>query len=734
MNRGTRLSTARLSTGRSSGRMNQGITLGASTITYQVTVESVYGSNKYFIDGTQQATLSLTEGNTYIFNWSSATGHPLKFSTTADGTHGGGSEYTTGVTVDSSNYKTTIVVAANTPNLFYYCSNHSGMGGTANTPNASGGSSSGGSSSGGSSGGGGGTPTTETYTVAARQTIRRSTGNQYTSQPFLGEMGYHDRAIPRPRGIHDGGHRPYANDILAGGQRTDDHTIGRTHSAANYYNSSADNYDSMIMFNFANVNIKQGATISNAKLSFKKGPSVGSLASGQSDLFKIHAPLTDDSDWLNNPVDTGTQVDWTGLFAATNNTTVESPDISSVIQEIVNIPTWQSGNSFQICLFFAASSSQNQRATINVKTGYDHDDSPNSDGAPQLELTHTGGSDYAGTIIEGVERESFTSYVNNIGSSFYTNNTINNTGTYSSTSANNDGSGTRYNQPYVGRSLSFRGYYNSSADAQFKAFAVRFPNIPLVQGATVPTTKLSFVILNHKGMEAGELGISPMGPNQHSVRQHTLEYHYGHYLSRDYWNAHSYETGHHALNGDGTNDAVGVRIRAVKLTDVPANFSGMTHSDFNHPSGTTETGVSTVTDAFVDLSLEDYYTESLVYDTSNAANEYEGKYMKVTHDQPRFETPDMKNILQEIVNQSGWSSGNAIALLFYLPSFHTGAVAGTTAKRVDGLSFAMVAGNHKGAVYHQNGFQWIRDDTSTFNALSADQKKFVGRMPKLLIG
>ena len=577
----------------------------------------------------------------------------------------------------------------------------------------------------------------ETYTVAAGQTISSGTGTQPTSMLFLGEIGGGDRNLPLPRGIHSLGSAHSASVIQAGGQRTTNLTIGRTHSSAGYYNNTADNLDTMVTFNFANVNIKQGATISNAKISFKKGNTVGSLASGQSDLFKVHAPLTDDSDWLNNPVDTGTQVNWTGLFAATNNTTVESPDISSVIQEIVNIPTWQSGNSFQICLFFAASTSQNQRATINVMTGYNSDNSTNSDGAPQLEVTHSGGSDFSGTIIEGVERENLTSNLNNVGSTFGTNNTHNNTGTYSSTSANNEGTGRRNTQPTVGRSLTFTGYYNSSVDAQFKAFAVRFPNLPLAQGATVPTTKLSFVIQNHRGGEAGALGHGgDFGPSKAGPRQYTIGYHPTHSIGRDLWNSHSYETGHHALNGDGTNDAVGVRIRAVKLTDVPANFSGMTHSDFNHPSGTTETGVSTVTDAFVDLSLNDYYTESLVYDTSNPANESEGKYMKVTKDQPRFETPDLKNILQEIVNQSGWSSGNAIALLFYMPSFHTGSVAGTTTQRIDGLSFTIVAGNHtnSNSTFRGNGYQNIATGSSAFNALSADQKKTVGRMPKLLIG
>jgi hypothetical protein len=102
-----------------------------STLVKTVTVSSVGGSNKYFIDGVQQDTLDLYEGNTYVFNYPSA--HPFKFSTTSNGTHASGSEYTTGVTHNSST-QVTIVVAVDAPTLYYYCSSHSAMGGTANTP------------------------------------------------------------------------------------------------------------------------------------------------------------------------------------------------------------------------------------------------------------------------------------------------------------------------------------------------------------------------------------------------------------------------------------------------------------------------------------------------------------------------------------------------------------------------------------------------------------------------
>ena len=82
--------------------------------------------NVYVIDGVQKKSLSLNRNTTYIFNFNSA--HPLRFSTTNDGTHNGGSLYTPNILYSSG--QTSIYIDNDTPSsLYYYCEIHSGMGG-----------------------------------------------------------------------------------------------------------------------------------------------------------------------------------------------------------------------------------------------------------------------------------------------------------------------------------------------------------------------------------------------------------------------------------------------------------------------------------------------------------------------------------------------------------------------------------------------------------------------------
>jgi len=125
--------------------LTQAAPITSSVITKNVIVRNYGGSNKYAIDDVsnnidylKQPILTLTKGKTYRFDQSDSSNstHPLKFSETSNGTHGGGSEYTTGVTYNgtpgSAGAYTEISITSSTPNLYYYCSNHSDMGGSTN--------------------------------------------------------------------------------------------------------------------------------------------------------------------------------------------------------------------------------------------------------------------------------------------------------------------------------------------------------------------------------------------------------------------------------------------------------------------------------------------------------------------------------------------------------------------------------------------------------------------------
>lgn len=129
------------------------VTAGTSTLTILFDVKVAddgSGSQNvfYFLNGTDSGAgtrspaLDLAPGFKYKFDVSdsSNSGHPLKFSTTKDGTHNSGSEFTTNVTssgtpgsanayVQLEITPETLGIAGAVKTLYYYCSNHSGMGG-----------------------------------------------------------------------------------------------------------------------------------------------------------------------------------------------------------------------------------------------------------------------------------------------------------------------------------------------------------------------------------------------------------------------------------------------------------------------------------------------------------------------------------------------------------------------------------------------------------------------------
>ena len=580
--------------------------------------------------------------------------------------------------------------------------------------------------------------TSQSFVIPFRKTAFYETHKESTSKRFYGEFDdeHNDGLNPtsslntsrkgksggsRNSSITLGDVRLSDSDFSAGGRHFDEVEFGvdstRSLHFPGYYGGttmSRGQYFSAVIFHFSNITVKQGATISSAKLKVNK--STPTSGSDQGEAVKIAAIFGDDSDFTRIPNKRRTAVTWHNFYVLSEDTQLESPDISSIIQEIVNLATWQSGNDISLYMFYEAGGSQSSynnhdtipaQTLLKVKSGYDSSGNVTTSEAPTLEITSDGGSDFSGTIIEAAESKRIRRVENvSVGGG---QKTFNNSGA-SPTILNNSSS------IFFGRirsEFSPADYYND-ATITFRGFILRFPNIPLAQGATVPTTRLSIVVARDTDADpANSEDVNFVDGTRNFNRSSSDDL-----ASTD--SHHDYSTGNHALNGDGTNDLVGVRVRAIKVTDVDSSFTGI---DASHPSGLTATGGNT-TDAFVDIPLDSIFPLDFV-------GSLNGKGKK-TREGDRIETPDMKAILQEIVDQGGWSENNAIALLFYLPQVHSdSAVEGTTTPRKVIANFFLGSTIHHTKLSHYSN---IESNSTQFSGRASSEKKIVGKTPKLLIG
>jgi len=109
---------------------------GVGSMPIVMELDVTVSSMKFYIDSTLQADVTLYRGFTYTFDQSASSNspHPLRLSSSSDGTHGGGSQYTSGVTYTGSQGSDgllTFTVPLDAPDtLYYYCQNHANMGGT----------------------------------------------------------------------------------------------------------------------------------------------------------------------------------------------------------------------------------------------------------------------------------------------------------------------------------------------------------------------------------------------------------------------------------------------------------------------------------------------------------------------------------------------------------------------------------------------------------------------------
>ncbi len=111
-----------------------GTTAATSVDAITINIDINGSASYYTIQGVADMPLELLYGHKYIFNYPSL--HPLKFSTTEDGTHNGGTEDTNGRTDTITTPAAAVgvfwqfeFINVSQGHLYYYCSSHSGMGG-----------------------------------------------------------------------------------------------------------------------------------------------------------------------------------------------------------------------------------------------------------------------------------------------------------------------------------------------------------------------------------------------------------------------------------------------------------------------------------------------------------------------------------------------------------------------------------------------------------------------------
>ena len=110
------------------GSVNADQTFESANTTYVVTATQL----DYFIDGVKHASITLKRGATYTFDVSDfGNAHPFRFSTTPDGTFGGGTVFSDGVTyVDSGTITWTVPENLSASTMYYFCTLHAGMAGS----------------------------------------------------------------------------------------------------------------------------------------------------------------------------------------------------------------------------------------------------------------------------------------------------------------------------------------------------------------------------------------------------------------------------------------------------------------------------------------------------------------------------------------------------------------------------------------------------------------------------
>ena len=141
-------------------------------------------------------------------------------------------------------------------------------------------------------------------------------------------------------------------------------------------------------FRFVNVALEQGATIESAylKVQFHSGSERAFRINGFDKDNQAQPAVSNNGSEGAHSNHTAASVDWTGAALGSGEAVSTSPDIKTIIQEIVDRSGWSSGNAMMLGVWMPSTQSASYFRTFN--TGKDSNDTK-----PQLEITYgSGGS------------------------------------------------------------------------------------------------------------------------------------------------------------------------------------------------------------------------------------------------------------------------------------------------------------------------------------------------------
>jgi hypothetical protein len=131
-------------------------------------------------------------------------------------------------------------------------------------------------------------------------------------------------------------------------------------------------------FRFTNVLLEQGEVVDSAVLRAYRE----TLASGDSVDFRVaaidtdNAPVPSAGSDLNvaNHTTAGVTLPRATIAAVNNNNTFDSPNINTVVQEVVNRPSWSSGNSINIVVYTPTNVNSSSAVRVGLGTKYGSED------------------------------------------------------------------------------------------------------------------------------------------------------------------------------------------------------------------------------------------------------------------------------------------------------------------------------------------------------------------------